>query len=184
MILLRHGQSEFNLAFSQTRKDPGIADPALTEFGHLQAAEAARLLASERIARIIVSPYTRTLQTAAAVARGIHAPVLINPIVRERCAFACDIGTPRTELQRAWPQHDFSSIEEIWWPAVPEPTASVLARAALFRAEMTALHDWPDTLVITHWGFIMSMTGLSLPNGQWIRCDPTAPAPEEISWRP
>ena len=26
MILLRHGQSEFNLLFTQTRKDPGITD--------------------------------------------------------------------------------------------------------------------------------------------------------------
>jgi hypothetical protein len=49
---------------------------------------------------------------------------------------------------------------------------------------MAALHDWPDTLVVTHWGFIMSMTGLSLQNGQWLRCDPTAPPPAEIPWRP
>jgi broad specificity phosphatase PhoE len=31
MILLRHGQSEFNLHFSVTRRDPGIADPKLTQ---------------------------------------------------------------------------------------------------------------------------------------------------------
>ena len=59
MILLRHGQSEFNLHFTATRRDPGIVDPRLTELGHAQAAEAARRLAGERITRIITSPYTR-----------------------------------------------------------------------------------------------------------------------------
>lgn len=183
MILLRHGQSAFNLAFAATHQDPGIPDPPLTPLGHAQAAQAARALADERIARIIASPYTRTLQTAAAVMQSVNAPVLINPIVRERCAFTCDIGSPRTELERAWPQHDFSVIEEVWWPSVPESTASVLARAALFRAEMLTLDDWADTLVITHWGFIMSMSGRSIQNGQWLRYDPGVPPPE-VSWRP
>jgi precorrin-6x reductase len=41
MILLRHGQSEFNLLFTQTRKDPGIKDPRLTSLGHSQAEAAA-----------------------------------------------------------------------------------------------------------------------------------------------
>jgi broad specificity phosphatase PhoE len=184
MILLRHGQSEFNLHFSATRRDPGIADPKLTPLGHAQAAEAAQQLAGDGIARIIVSPYTRALQTAAPLAKALGVPVLINPIVRERYAFACDVGTPRTELEQAWPENDFSAIEEIWWPAVTEPAASVLDRAALFRAEMVALHDWADTLVITHWGFIMSMTGLSIQNGKWLRCDPNAAPPAQISWRP
>src|SRR6185312_7012184 len=98
MILLRHGQSEFNLHFSATRRDPGIVDPRLTELGHAQAAAAANVLAGERITRIVVSPYTRALQTAAPLAKAFGVPILINPIVRERYAFACDIGTPRTEL--------------------------------------------------------------------------------------
>ena len=42
MILLRHGQSEFNLRFTATRRDPGIEDARLTEYGHYQAEHAAR----------------------------------------------------------------------------------------------------------------------------------------------
>jgi broad specificity phosphatase PhoE len=183
MILLRHGQSEFNAAFSVTRKDPGIRDPKLTALGHEQAQAAARALEGERIARIIVSPFTRALQTAAAIAPALGAPVLVNPIVRERFAFACDVGTPRTELARVWPAHDFSVIEEVWWPPIEEPAESVMGRAALFRAEMAALPDWSDTLVVTHWGFILAMTGTRLGNGEWLRCDPTAPAPRELIWR-
>jgi glucosyl-3-phosphoglycerate phosphatase len=58
MILLRHGQSEFNLHFGATRRDPGIIDPRLTELGHIQAHEAAQQLRRQGIERIIVSPYT------------------------------------------------------------------------------------------------------------------------------
>lgn len=183
MILLRHGQSEFNLHFGATRRDPGIVDARLTELGHAQAEEAARQLVGQPIARIITSPYTRALQTVAPVAALLRLPIVINPIVRERYAFACDIGTPRTELERAWPQLDFSGIDEIWWPAIEEPADSIRARAALFRAEMAALPDWSDTLVVSHWGFILSLTGESVMNGQTLRCDPTTPPPAELVWR-
>jgi broad specificity phosphatase PhoE len=183
MILLRHGQSEFNLHFSASRRDPGITDPKLTPLGHEQAAAAAEALAGEGLQRILVSPYTRALETAAPIARRLGIPVLVNPVVRERYAFVCDIGTPRAELARSWPEHDFARIDEIWWPPVEEPAEGILARAALFRAEMAALPDWSDTLVVSHWGFILSMTGQSVGNGQWLRCDPTAPPPAEIVWR-
>lgn len=183
MILLRHGQSEFNLHFGATRRDPGIVDPRLTEYGHFQVAEAARQLAGERVSRIITSPYTRALQTTAPLAKALGVRVLVNPIVRERYAFTCDVGRPRTELERAWPEHDFSVIDEIWWPAVEEPEEAVIGRAALFRAEMAALPDWSDTIVVSHWGFILSMTGQSVTNAQWLRCDPNDPPPPRITWR-
>ena len=184
MILLRHGQSEFNRHFTATRRDPGITDPPLTALGREQAAAAAAAFARERIGRILVSPYTRALATAVTVAEALGVPVVVNPIVRERCAFTCDIGTPRTELALAWPQLDLSRLDEVWWPPMPEAAESVVDRAALFRAEMAALPDWADALVVSHWGFILAMTGVSLANGQWLRCDPTAPAPAAIKWQP
>jgi broad specificity phosphatase PhoE len=184
MILLRHGQSEFNLHFTATKRDPGIVDAPLTDLGHAQAAAAAQELAAVGIKRIIASPYTRALQTAAPLARTLGLPVTITPLVRERYKFACDIGTPRTGLERSWPTHDFSAIEEVWWPQTEEAAGQVVHRARRFRAEMAALPDWSDTLVISHWGFILSMTGQSVMNGTWLRCDPTAPAPDELVWRP
>ena len=184
MILLRHGQSEFNVIFTTTRRDPGIVDPALTPLGHAQAAQAADALAEAGIRRIIASPYTRALQTAAPIAQRLGVPVHVNPIVRERYAFACDIGTPRTDLALTWPEHDFAGIDEVWWPAIEEPAAAVAARAALFRTEMAALPDWADTLVVSHWGFILSLTGESVANGAWLRCDPAASPPSHIVWHP
>ena len=183
MILLRHGQSEFNLHFTATRKDPGITDPKLTPLGHEQAAAAAEALAGEDIRRILASPYTRALQTAAPIAARLGLAVQVNSVVRERYAFSCDVGSPVQQLAGAFPDHDFSHLEEVWWPQTEEPAADVEARAAMFRAEMAALPDWQHTLVVCHWGFIMAMTGLSMQNGTWMRFDPTSPAPATVSWR-
>ena len=184
MILLRHGQSEFNLLFTQTRKDPGIKDPRLTPLGHGQAEAAAEALAGVReIRRIIVSPYTRALQTAAPLARRLGLPVLVNPIVRERYAFTCDVGSPISRLRETWPGVGFHSIEEIWWPAIEEPAEQVEARARLFRAEMAALDDWAHTLVVSHWGFILAFTGKSVMNGDMIEANPTEAHPEQVVWK-
>ncbi len=183
MILLRHGQSEFNLLFTQNRTDPGIPDPKLTPLGQQQAEAAAEALKGQGLRRLIASPYTRALQTAEPIARRLNLPIIVNPVVRERYAFSCDIGSPRSALQDAWPGHDFSTLDDIWWPQIEEPRDVVLARAALFRAEMSALPDWRDTVVVCHWGFIMSLTGLSVQNGEWLHFDPTAAPPGEVSWR-
>jgi len=183
MIFLRHGQSEFNLHFTATRRDPGIIDPKLTPLGHEQAANAARTLASRDIRRIIVSPYTRALETATPVARALGLPLTVTPTVRERYAFFCDIGSPTTQLRSAWPDVGFHTIEEVWWPAIEEPEDQVIARAALFRAEIAALEDWAHTLVVSHWGFILAFTGKSVMNGDMIDADPTQGPPENVVWR-
>jgi broad specificity phosphatase PhoE len=183
MILLRHGQSEFNLRIAATRRDPGIEDPRLTEYGHHQADLAARKLAKERITRIIASPYTRALQTAEPLARRLGLKIEIHTLVRERFGLACDVGTARGRLASAWPEHDFSHIDEKWWPDEHEGPDEVTGRAAAFRRQMTATADWPATVVVSHWGFILCMTGQNINNGETIRCDPTGPIPEQFVWR-
>jgi glucosyl-3-phosphoglycerate phosphatase len=183
MILLRHGQSEFNLHFGATRRDPGIVDPRLTPLGHAQAEEAARQLKGQDIRRIIVSPYTRALQTAHPIAAALGLPLTVDPIVRERYAFVCDIGSPRASLEREWPDHDFAQVEDVWWPSCEEPEDAVVDRAARFRNDIAGRDDWAHTLIVTHWGFILTLTGQSVANGQRLRCDPTEPAPERLIWQ-
>lgn len=183
MILLRHGQSECNLRMFATRRDPGIEDARLTEYGLHQAEVAAAKLADEQITRIIASPYTRALQTAEPLARRLGLNVEIRPIVRERFGLACDIGTSRSQLADAWPAHDFSRIEEKWWPDVHETPDMVTERAKTFRHQMREEPDWPQTVVVSHWGFILCMTGQNISNGESIRCDPNGPIPEQFIWR-
>jgi broad specificity phosphatase PhoE len=148
----------------------------LTPEGQAQAERAAAALADMGITRIVVSPYTRALQTAAPIAAALGVPVRITPVVRERYHFTCDIGTPRSELARAWPHHDFAHIDETWWPGATETGESVEARAAQFRAQMQESGAWHETLVVSHWAFILTLTGASLNNGDWLRFAPPAQA--------
>ena len=65
MILVRHGESHFNVHFNVTREDPGIVDPSLTEAGRSQALAAAGQIADiGRARQVLASPHRRTLETA------------------------------------------------------------------------------------------------------------------------
>lgn len=174
MILLRHGESQFNEAFAVTREDPGIEDPALTATGRQQAAVAGDRLAALDVRRIVASPYTRTLHTAEIVAEALGLPVSVEPLIREHAFFTCDVGTPTSELRRQWPNLDFRDLPEVWWPRLGESDTKVRARCEQFRRAAAVLGDWSHLLVVTHWGFIRGLTGKELANGASVRFDPVS----------
>ncbi len=182
MMLLRHGQSEFNLLFTQTRKDPGIVDPTLTPLGHQQAEAAAEALAREGIRRILVSPYRRAIQTALPTARRLGVELTVTPLVRERYAFVCDVGSPVTELRQTFPEVALDHLDEVGGRRSRSRRPGAGTRRAV-RAEMAALDDWAHTLVVSHWGFILALTGHSVMNGDMLRIDPRGPAPAEVRWK-
>lgn len=182
MFLLRHGQSYFNLHFSENHVDPGIEDPHLTPLGVAQAAQAARALAGAALTRVIVSPYTRALQTAAPILALRPVTVDILEEVRERAAFTCDIGSPPGVLAARFPQHDFSHLPVRWWHDGVETAEQTTRRAAAFRQRMAARDDGDTTLLVSHWAFILALTGCSLDNGALMQYDPRSPAPRNIDW--
>jgi broad specificity phosphatase PhoE len=173
MILVRHAESEWNRHFSRTRIDPGIPDPALTDDGRRQAEELPEALAAAGVARLIASPYRRTLETASIVARALDVPIAIEPLVRERCVFSCDLGTPRSQLSMLWPELDFSHLEEQWWgqPDETETETSLAERCVAFRVKTDPLADRRTVAVITHWGFIRAITGQEVTNATLVRLD-------------
>ena len=182
MFLLRHGQSYFNLHFNETRVDPGIEDPELTALGAEQAAEAAAQLAEVALTRIIISPYTRALQTAEPILAVHQVPVHIMHEVRERTAFVCDVGSNPTVLANRFPQHEFAHLPQHWWAKTTETLEETIARANAFRTLMAARKDRATTLVVSHWAFILALTGISARNGEILEYDPTSPAPESFAW--
>ena len=182
MFLLRHGQSYFNLHFNRTRTDPGIEDPELTPLGESQAQAAADKLANTALTRIIVSPYTRALQTAQPFLRTHDAPVVIMHEVRERAAYTCDVGSAPEVLAQRFPHHDFGHLPRQWWHRGLEPIQATIARAEAFRAAMAAREDNATTLLVSHWAFILALTGYSAENGEVLRYDPTGGAPQTIDW--
>lgn len=171
MFLLRHGESEFNVHFSKTRVDPGIEDPALTETGRAQAAAAAVHLQEQEIRRVVASPYRRALQTAEIVADHLGLPIEVEPLVRERCWFVCDIGTPTSRLRQDWPAIAFGDLAEHWWPENGENEEQLGVRCAAFREKLNAANRWDDTVFVTHWAFIRGLTGMTVPNGTVLSLD-------------
>lgn len=165
MILVRHGQTEFNVVYGATRQDPGIVDPGLTEEGVRQAEAAAAALRAHDVRRVLTSPYSRTLHTAEIIAEALGLAVAVEPLVRERAFFACDIGTPRSHLARRWPGFDFADLPERWWPEPEETEDELMARCTTFRAVMARVDDWAHVLVVSHWGFIRGLTGQAVTNG-------------------
>ena len=177
MYLLRHGQSWFNLHFNRTGVDPGIADPELTPRGLEQAAAAAASLAATPLTRIIISPYLRTLQTAQPILDSRRVPAEIKHEVRERTAFACDVGSHPELLATRFPHHEFGHFPTRWWCEGVETPESTIARADAFRASMAPREDSATTLLVSHWAFILALTGVSAANGQILEYDPRSEPP-------
>ena len=172
MLLIRHGQSEFNVVFSATRQDPGIRDPRLTDEGRRQAQQAAEAIARAGVTRIIASPYTRALETAEIIAERLDLPIAVDARIGERAAFACDVGTPTPDLRARWPKLRLDHLDEVWWPTLEESEAALGERCALFRCEIARRQDWASLAVISHWGFIRGLTGLTVGNCAVLRFDP------------
>ena len=59
----------------------------------------------------------------------------------------------------------------------------MIDRAARFRTAMAAAPDQEETLLVSHWGFLLAFSGRSLENGNWLDVDPAAPPPGPIVWR-
>ncbi len=177
MILIRHGQSEFNEVFNRTGRDPGIGDPCLTPLGRDQARRAAETLASSELRRIVVSPYTRALETAEIIASALGLPMAVEPLVREHALYHCDIGSPRSHLAQSWPALGFDHLEEKWWPDLDETEEQVRTRARAFRDKAASWLDFRHVAVVSHWGFILRLSGKELRNCQILPFDPTLPPP-------
>ena len=169
MILVRHAESEWNRHFSRTRIDPGIPDPALTRAGRRQAARLVERLAEAEITRLMASPYRRTLETATIVGKALGLSIAVEPLIRERCVFSCDEGTPPAQLAALWPDLDFAHLEERWWGVAAESEVSLGERCAAFRAKTDGVPDRSRIAVITHWGVIRALTGQELSNAACIR---------------
>jgi glucosyl-3-phosphoglycerate phosphatase len=182
MFLLRHGQSYFNLHFTETRIDPKIEDPELTDLGVAQAQAAAARLAQQKLTRIIISPYTRALQTAEPILGTHRARVDIMHEVRERAAYVCDVGSPPELLSIRFPHHDFKHLPSPWWSESVETLEDTVGRADAFRTLMATREDSATTLLVSHWAFILGLSGRSLGNGELLEYDPKSGIPERIDW--
>jgi len=172
MIVIRHGQTEFNRVYSESRRDPGNRDPHLTALGRRQAIAVARALQTAKLRRLITSPYIRALETAEIISAHLGLPIAVEVLIAERFAFICDIGSRLAVLRARWPGIAFDHLPDPWWPPEEESVEALSERCKIFCSRI-AQETWSEIAVITHWGFIKAVTGLNVPNGAVFRIDPT-----------
>jgi broad specificity phosphatase PhoE len=150
--IIRHGEAVHNV-------DRGYphCDPPLTEVGIRATKE---LVMSTVPDLIIISPMTRTIQTAINMFPDLlddgrsAIPVQIWPDLREANDALCNKGLSREEMQTRFPQFDFSKCHEIWdFP--PHTIADATERAVRVRQRLRHLSTtFRNIALVTHRGII------------------------------
>ena len=178
IFLLRHAQSQFNAVYQADQPDPLLFDARLSELGHQQGHLTRPNISSLPIDRVIVSPLTRTLQTATLLF-GATRPFEINAQVREQVLNSCDVGRTPAELAREYPHLDFNHLPDHWWHkdvpdfrGIPvEPDHVLQDRADGFSNYLRDIGA-KNTAIVTHGNFIHALTGIKPDNCQIIEFDP------------
>jgi broad specificity phosphatase PhoE len=150
--IIRHGEALHNVQRGHPHRDP-----PLTEQGN-NATKGIKLTTTPDL--ILISPMTRTLQTAMNVFPHLkgpepsHIPVQIWPDLREGYDVECNKGLPRADIEAKFPQFDFSECHERW--DYPEHTIEdATARAERVRSRLKGLSEqYKNIAVVTHRGFI------------------------------
>ena len=95
LFLIRHAQSHNNAVPDRER----VPDPALTVLGEEQAELTAELCRSLELTRILTSPFLRTLQTAAPIARTTAIRPEVRTVLHETggCYSGHDVAEKRGE---------------------------------------------------------------------------------------
>ena len=169
MLLVRHGESEFNKAFKKNKVDPGIPDPALTPLGLKQMRRSGKYLKAGSVTKLFSSPYRRALESCTILNQHLNLTIVISSLIREQFGFSCDIGSTSDKLQEAWPLIDFADLPCTWWPDSPESDEDVKKRTLVFIEDVKTSPDFDSTLVVCHWGVIRALTGLSVGNGAIVK---------------
>ena len=157
ILLVRHGQSEWNAA----GRWQGQADPPLTDLGREQAWSAARSLGT--VDAIFASDLQRASETALLISGALGVgPVVLDPDLRERDAGEWS-GLTRVEIEEQWPGYlEAPADEHVGFgpssaprrPPSWEPDDAVLARATAALLRIHAAVGDGDVLAVTHGGLI------------------------------
>lgn len=143
---IRHGLTEMNEVLHEMEwgspgfHDKGLWDTRLSSKGIQQAIDLHRkwraqydaepspqshVIPWEKIDLVLSSPMLRTLQTFSLLNEYSPPPLIrrqvpriAHPLLRERLYLSSDVGSPRSIIEPAFPDFDFSALPEddtIWW---------------------------------------------------------------------
>ena len=150
--IIRHGQSLHNVERGYPYRDPPLTNEGVN------AAKEIKISAIPDL--IVISPMTRTIQTALNAFPSIlgsaptHTKVQIWPDLREAHDANCNKGVSRTELSAKFPQFNFAECPEEW-DHPPHTTEDASIRAEVVRQRLKGLSEqYVNIALITHRGFI------------------------------
>ena len=178
IYLIRHAQSVFNAVYDPNQPDPMIFDAPITALGETQAQQARIEVKQLDLVNVIVSPFTRTLQTAQLIF-GNRLPFQINSAVREQLCNSCDVGISPHELAKNYPHLDFAHLDDCWWHEGEkdhrglsvEPEEVLQKRANRF-VDFLKHENIHSTAIVSHGNFIRALTGIKPQNCEVIEFDP------------
>lgn len=183
--LLRHGITEMNDHLHKVGypppSDPMLWDTVLTVDGmagaRKRSSRAAKLYPPPQV--LLVSPLTRTLQTADLAFSDYRGHREVEPLLRERLYLSSDVGTSRDTLSTRFPHYNFASLEDVWWydavglrdqrpsmvqvEQLMEPEGVFKRRCGDLRASLASR---PEEVigVVSHWGVLRELTGREFEN--------------------
>jgi len=147
-FLLRHGEATHNAngVISSSEQERGSNPPQLTIVGRSAIKKVSIELESDKIDLIYSSPYRRTMETAAIIAKGLGLEVIRDERIRETEMGILD-GLTEDEFDEY-----FESEEERYEkaPEDGENLTEVYARAKEFIDEMEGEYNQKKILVVSH----------------------------------
>ena len=146
VFVVRHGQRA-------KIKAPDF-DPPLTADGRKQAELVAGELKKRNFSgTVYASPYRRTLETASIIARKLHAPLHVAPLLQEYVKHegkARIAARPLSALKAEFPLVRTAAMADDWTVRGPESPQTVIARVAKQMRELSAQKAAGDRLFVTH----------------------------------
>ena len=169
LCLIRHGQGEHNprknpLALSYVRH-VFKRDARLTGKGRKQAGALQPGMLWMPFELIVVSPLSRTIETATAAFEGHATPKRLNHLLCERATMPADQGTPKAELLRKHPQlaewQGWDELPDEFWPPRSLKTAEEEVAARIVEFKRWLLQR-PETCfaLVGHSAYFRTMTGM------------------------
>jgi broad specificity phosphatase PhoE len=144
MLLVRHGQSEWNAA----GRWQGQEDPPLTDLGRLQARVAAQRIGTVDL--VVASDLQRAMETASIIAAELGVgPVIVEAGLRERHAGEWQ-GLTKDDIERQWP----GWLDQRRRPPGFEATDPFTQRVTAALDRLAHAHAGAEILVVSHGGVI------------------------------
>jgi broad specificity phosphatase PhoE len=179
-LLLRHGQTPLSVQ----KRYAGRSDVPLTETGVLQAAAAAKRLASAGIGVIVTSPLLRAARTAQEVAEVTGVPVVTDEGFRET-DFGAWEGLTFAEVRQRWPAEMTAWLaDSAVAPPGGESLAEVSARVTEALHRVLAGRQRQTILIVSHVTPIKTLVAAALlaPPAALYRMHLDVAALCEIDW--